>query len=1005
MLLFVLLAILSPAYAATELRYNAGGYAIGNYSTDPSAFVLGPKSLYYRGPSLADLTVGRSHRWAEDTGFIYEFPVGNGQFDIDLIFAEIFTPTQKVGKRKFNVYIEDKIELEEFDVFAEAGANKELTKTFTKINVDDGKVSIAFKRGSIENPMVSGIRLRRTDKKDISIGDVIDTEGTGKKKEPIKNKGFDHQAHAVAGGPYEETDYNDNQKAEVTLDGSLSHSHFFDPDNGETGRIVKYVWQDDKGKVIGTDQIVKVTLPVGKHTISLTVTDQLDDVAKAKTEVLIKPATSSGAYCYYYKDTDKLSISLNSREKPVEGYSTNIISFQEDEFQYSDKSSTTGTSNWAMRCVADFYSTNTTTYKFTVKFRGKGATLFVNGGQKATRTTTSTALQTISADVVLGIGRVPIQVMYYAGTDNPVVSFEADGVVAPPNVLSYKAAEVYPTISSISPAILRPEGGGILTVTGTGFFNKLSAQVGTLNMTGTLQKISGTELVLKKAPKQDDAGGDSTVPITVTNAAGTSNTVNLQYKDGAAETVAWEQSHFRTSGDQLYSIKQLTGVKVGPDQNYYMSSLAGVVYRLKVGRDLKVQDSCKSPTVNRPILGLAFDYGADDLQLYVSTSSLYWFFGGKFKDQVDGWANGAIERFKSGCDCLCYDRKVVTGLPVSNHDHGVNAVLVKDGNLYIANGGATNAGHNTPGNKLGGWPESPLSAAILVANLRKPGFDGKVKYDQYDNPETAKQTSGDVEVYASGIRNCFGMTMRMNGEIWASDNGGNPGYGDRSTGCGQDDKEPFGAKQNDLIYNVKKGKFYGHPNRARGQCSRNGLEKPVIEMVSSTSGIVEYSSNAFQDSLRTRMIFTKYAASGSGRTEHEVVDGDKPFSTKRMTDYSGLSVENGLFGELVMPRVQQGFVAVLKPIISYSGNKPFLISVSPNRGKAGKKVLVTGEKFGAGAKVNFGSLAAGNVKVKNANEIECTVPNTPGKKPELVAVTVTVGSSKADGFVQFRYEG
>lgn len=62
---------------------------------------------------------------------------------------------------------------------------------------------------------------------------------------------------------------------------------------------------------------------------------------------------------------------------------------------------------------------------------------------------------------------------------------------------------------------------------------------------------------------------------------------------------------------------------------------------------------------------------------------------------------------------------MISGLPVSNQDHGVNGLnFLDDGTLLIAVGGMTNQGY--PGLKMGGLPESPLGGAILQAKVRFP---------------------------------------------------------------------------------------------------------------------------------------------------------------------------------------------------------------------------------------------------------------------------------------------
>jgi glucose/arabinose dehydrogenase len=112
-------------------------------------------------------------------------------------------------------------------------------------------------------------------------------------------------------------------------------------------------------------------------------------------------------------------------------------------------------------------------------------------------------------------------------------------------------------------------------------------------------------------------------------------------------------------------------------------------------------------------------------------------------------------------------KDVVTGLPVSDHDHGVNGLeFDNDGNLLIQVGGNTNAG--VPGalssTKL--QKEDALSAATVIArNVNSPDFDGIITYEV----ETGNQISGfDVQVFTAGLRNSFDLVMHSNGKLYAT---------------------------------------------------------------------------------------------------------------------------------------------------------------------------------------------------------------------------------------------
>jgi hypothetical protein len=70
-------------------------------------------------------------------------------------------------------------------------------------------------------------------------------------------------------------DADDSGTAVLTLDGSRS---FY-----EGGEIVSHVWMDSSNRVIGEVPIIKVKLPKGNHTFTLTVTD--NDLASTSDAV------------------------------------------------------------------------------------------------------------------------------------------------------------------------------------------------------------------------------------------------------------------------------------------------------------------------------------------------------------------------------------------------------------------------------------------------------------------------------------------------------------------------------------------------------------------------------------------------------------------------------------------------------------------------------------------------------------------------------------------------
>jgi hypothetical protein len=79
----------------------------------------------------------------DQTGFSYDIAVpANGPWDVELHFAEIFHTA--VGARVFDVSIEGQVVLDNYDIFAEAGANTAVVETFSDVDVQDGSVTITF---------------------------------------------------------------------------------------------------------------------------------------------------------------------------------------------------------------------------------------------------------------------------------------------------------------------------------------------------------------------------------------------------------------------------------------------------------------------------------------------------------------------------------------------------------------------------------------------------------------------------------------------------------------------------------------------------------------------------------------------------------------------------------------------------------------------------------------------------------------------------------------------
>jgi hypothetical protein len=81
---------------------------------------------------------------------------GNAQHTVRLYFAEI-NPAIGVGQRKFDVKIEGTVELDDFDIYNEAGGrDKGIAHTFSVPISSDGILEIEFVGA---NSLISGIEI------------------------------------------------------------------------------------------------------------------------------------------------------------------------------------------------------------------------------------------------------------------------------------------------------------------------------------------------------------------------------------------------------------------------------------------------------------------------------------------------------------------------------------------------------------------------------------------------------------------------------------------------------------------------------------------------------------------------------------------------------------------------------------------------------------------------------------------------------------------------------
>lgn len=1007
--------------ADIDLEINAG-----SKSDIP---LSGSSKTFYSGDivdidGVAPLFYYKSSRFGKN--FTYSFDLDPGAYDIVLGFAENYTPLHcsEPGKRVFNVYINNLIQLEGFDIFEKVGCHvpHEVTIPGQTVGAVDTKpLTIRFTAIS-NNAQVNYIRIKTAEDRCIpesSSGGFEDGEN--------------HAAHAVPGtyppqlnanSPSSYVDADGDGYVYVDIDGSGSHTHFFDAAANVIGRLTEYKWTlAETGEVISTEEKFKYKFPLGTTRLKLYVLDNSCTTDEAETVVTVTGKIQPGQYCYYYQGLEEpprggdLLTEMISPSFAHISYSANLgfPSFDFDETKFG------------MRCTFFLQvDEDTPMSEIAIDTGDTGIARLYKGADLILDTSSSPSVTT-----TLSMGLTAFELVYLRTSEANVpasLKFSVDGAVPPNSHISHDRTTVVPILSAVSPKEGKLSGGDKIKVTGYGLFQPLTVTFGSQSVPVLKDGRSKHQFfVISPGSSSPDP-----VAITVTSAGGlTSNSVFFSY-GGTCDAIKFIKTTMITGLDQPFNLHFPTSAVLGHDGKLYMGTLGGTVQVISYHHeDLRVSSQCYSKAIRDPefvdkygpaprdILGIAIDPRDIEIRPVVSTSTLYWLERKRLTNDTSvAWRNGAVDRLKPGTDpsdagvCLVYDTRLVSYLPVSNHDHAVNALLfTQDGDLLISVGGFTNMG--LPGYKLGGFWETALSAAVLKARINAPGFDGTLQYENEDvlRLATLKPTPF-VSLYATGIRNGFGMGMTKSGEVYVGDQGPNCGFGDTATTCDDYDEElaaawdplaemdwtgrgghgwtncPHGPGRPDKLLHLTEGAYYGHPNLNRGECiwvdPNNHLTatndpppaayKPhVITMKSPVTGVGQYGGNDFCGRLRHNLILSTYK---SGNTYRLQVDGNSAATetAETISDDGGITFVENAHGDLLFPQLSAARMFVLRPQRTPKA-RLFIANAVPWRHGAngGTTITVGGDNFGSSPQVLVGGKMC-TVTFNSKTEIRCIVP-------------------------------
>jgi large repetitive protein len=421
-----------------------------------------------------------------------------------------------------------------------------------------------------------------------------------------------------------------------------------------------------------------------------------------------------------------------------------------------------------------------------------------------------------------------------------------------------------------------------------------------------------------------------------------------------------------------FPVPKPTSMAWGPDGRLYVTELFGTIHALKLdGAQQVVSDRVITTLGSRLTLGLTVDPRStpNNVILWISHSS---------PSTSDGALNSSKVSRLSGTN-FATRTDVITGLPRAIANHGVNAVhFGLDGRLYIASGGNTGAGApNTATTEFGTRAEQPLSAALLVADVRAAGFDGSCATPE----KTYGPSPCDVVPYSTGLRNTYDFVFHSSGSIYGPDNGLGvtgtypPSPSSPCTGFGDPSLWTQGGEypgdQPDELNRLVQGKYYGHPNPYRkgngwspecvfmdgsyqGVAASPNYEPPMYDLGDhrSADGIIEYEGGAFGGGLAGDLLITNYSVGDDITRVGLSADGRSVVKATRLAGgfNNPLPITEGPDGTIYVGEFGADRVTALEPTKgSWATKQPMPEAVLDAGGTAlGDKLYVVAGKTSAG---------------------------------------------------------
>ena len=365
-----------------------------------------------------------------------------------------------------------------------------------------------------------------------------------------------------------------------------------------------------------------------------------------------------------------------------------------------------------------------------------------------------------------------------------------------------------------------------------------------VSATGAKTQVSGT------AVNSSAAGDAITLSATLIQNTVYEFQITDQVKDDQGNAFIPFTSRFSTTGavpsttdgiaftektllDNSFGAYGFTTLVVGPDRRLYGATSGGTIERWDIRPDGTIINHVTiSPfgSAKRLLIGLTFDPAAtsSNLVAWISHSSSLFI-------NAPDWS-GKISRIFLNNPTNPQVKDYVINLPRSYKDHATNSIAFgPDKAIYFPQG--SNSAMGAADGAWGNRPERLLTGTILRLDIGKAQqqtlpINAKTQDGGNYNPYAS---SAALTIYATGVRNAFDLVWHSNGQLYVPGNGSAAGgnipaltsgvkraNGTTYSGATVPAITNVRDTQNDYLFRIVKGGYYGHPNILRKEFILNG---------------------------------------------------------------------------------------------------------------------------------------------------------------------------------------